>query len=668
MTMIDWPDFSPAEGLDNPETRRRWLDDQEEAVARIARREISRIVTEAYELFLNSLTASGDFTVFDAIPGQWNEVVGGKLVPAVSGIYLNGAATAFISRPTKPGQRFTPAFAEGWMDIVNSQAVTYQQTATNRLAGVGDTIWKDVRAKTVTAVETGADVDALGAQIEQVAQFSQYRAEVIARTEVGAAFVSGTYEGNAALGEYGPVFKVWKAVQDARTREHHAAMDNVAVKMTDSFTVPPTGGIQMGRPLEPGAPASEVVNCRCDLDYYFVGETLPDGTLVEGPDPFAPAPAPQPAPPPAPAPQPAPPPAPKPKPKPAPKPANITAPPPGPLGSPGKPLTPASIRKERDMVDAAQAGVHVGPDGLVSAAGLPTEKGKKHLQYIIDAGRKIDERAYELVPPEHRAKVNPARVKQLEDDYWDAHKDWRYAEIEYRQTKGAANKHAAQAKVDAALARVKAAREPMLEYQKIMRDARLKAIKEVRPDFGTGGPVKNLTYTSTISGPLKAKINTWMSESSTYLPKSWVQHLNGLKIKVGKMASGGEFSYSQRTLKYGSGEMSTILHELTHGCQVGPRSTARWEDLFFKRRTAHYPIQPASELHSGWSASIRIKEDKFYDFYAGRIYGWEKVGQSGVEVATVGMEGLWSDKPLRPGNPPIDSEYAQFMLGLLAIL
>jgi hypothetical protein len=52
------------------------------------------------------------------------------------------------------------------------------------------------------------------------------------------------------------------------------------IPFNQPFTV---GGVQMMFPHSPGAPAGEVVNCRCYYNSYYVGETRPDGSIIQPP-------------------------------------------------------------------------------------------------------------------------------------------------------------------------------------------------------------------------------------------------------------------------------------------------------------------------------------------------------------------------------------------------
>lgn len=153
--------------------------------------------------------------------------------------------------------------------------------ATNRLRDVGNTVWNDIRKKVSKSIAAGNSTEMLKQELEQLGRFSEYRADTIARTETSGAYINGNWNADQALGKYGPVEKVWVVVGDARTRPTHFAVAESSranpVPFDEPFTV---GGVEMMYPHSPGAPAGEVVNCRCYYDSYYAGEQRPDGSIV----------------------------------------------------------------------------------------------------------------------------------------------------------------------------------------------------------------------------------------------------------------------------------------------------------------------------------------------------------------------------------------------------
>lgn len=85
------------------------------------------------------------------------------------------------------------------------------------------------------------------------------RADVISRTETHSAANFAQVEAVRAL-DLPRVEREWLAVEDARTRETHAAADGQRVGMDEPFIV---GGARLMYPGDPNGPAEEVINCRC---------------------------------------------------------------------------------------------------------------------------------------------------------------------------------------------------------------------------------------------------------------------------------------------------------------------------------------------------------------------------------------------------------------------
>lgn len=256
-----------------------WLDARESALAATMRAVLRTVIAEALEGYQASLRAAGDEATFDGPSRFWGRFVKDEVGETLGGMYLAGGLSAFVHNPAADQ---IPAFrARVWASSVNESALAYQAAATNRIVGASDVLWGDVRRATVTGLQAGMSNEDLKAEVERITGFSEARADTIARTETVAAYNGGDYEGAVALGEYGPIEKSWLAAHDARTRPSHVEADGQTVPFGEKFTV---GGVAMDRPHAPGAPAAEVVNCRCVLQLLYAGDTRPDGIVVQGPE------------------------------------------------------------------------------------------------------------------------------------------------------------------------------------------------------------------------------------------------------------------------------------------------------------------------------------------------------------------------------------------------
>jgi hypothetical protein len=110
----------------------------------------------------------------------------------------------------------------------------------------------------------------------RTAGITDYRAEMIARTETGKAANYGSMIGVTATGLV--TMKEWIATRDARTRRvppdsfDHFHMDGIKVAYDEKFNVKTKyGGFeQMLHPCDPSGSAGDVINCRCTLGYEAV--------------------------------------------------------------------------------------------------------------------------------------------------------------------------------------------------------------------------------------------------------------------------------------------------------------------------------------------------------------------------------------------------------------
>lgn len=249
-----------------------WLLEQEERIAALVRAALHDIVVGAYESFISSLTAAVDLVAFDGIPDAWMTFVHEELLNELGEMHLAGAATAWLGA-TDP----TEAVARAWETAVNHNAESYIADATNRLARVGDETWKLVRTQVENGITQGLTNEELKDKIGAVGQFSEQRADTIARTEANGAYVQGDLAGAKALGDDGPLEKVWVATLDDRTREWHADAHDQCVLMDEMFDV---DGEPMDAPHDPSASAGNVVNCRCYVEFLYAGDKRPDGSVV----------------------------------------------------------------------------------------------------------------------------------------------------------------------------------------------------------------------------------------------------------------------------------------------------------------------------------------------------------------------------------------------------
>lgn len=154
-----------------------------------------------------------------------------------------------------------------------------------RLLEIGDAaaLARDIRdrrfdASVRRAVESGEPLGAkqIARMVDRYrARYLQYRAESVARTETIRTVGRARREAMAQTIEQaeiprGSVRRTWASTRDKRVRDTHDAMDGQQVRGFDTPFVSPSGARLMFPGDESlGAPASEVINCRCAELYEF---------------------------------------------------------------------------------------------------------------------------------------------------------------------------------------------------------------------------------------------------------------------------------------------------------------------------------------------------------------------------------------------------------------
>ena len=124
--------------------------------------------------------------------------------------------------------------------------------------------WIDeVAGKVVEAVkaagEAGESISTVTSTVRQAwAGWSKGRAETIARTEVGTMYNTARFN---EMPRQGFEHHEWVTSIDEATRESHYDVDGQVRRIGQPFDI---GGVMMTHPQANGAPAGEVINCRCE--------------------------------------------------------------------------------------------------------------------------------------------------------------------------------------------------------------------------------------------------------------------------------------------------------------------------------------------------------------------------------------------------------------------
>lgn len=271
----------PADKADVPE----WLKVQEERIATRTRDALVRIIGDAYELWVSSLTAAGNMAAFDGIVGEW-ELYVDDLMDELGRVYLSAGIQVW---GTSPASRVAgEQILSEWIEVVNRQAVDYALARrVNVVSGIGENLSTKLQEMVSRSVLEGTSNDKLAAEIREVLEFSKVRADMVARTETAAAYNNGDWESMQALGEFGPARKYWIPTGDARAREWHTALAfEPSIPMDVPFDV---DGEAMMFPQEPGSSGYNTVNCRCVAGYLYPGDVDPMSGELIGEDGLVPS-------------------------------------------------------------------------------------------------------------------------------------------------------------------------------------------------------------------------------------------------------------------------------------------------------------------------------------------------------------------------------------------
>jgi hypothetical protein len=144
-------------------------------------------------------------------------------------------------------------------------------------ADITDTTKEQIRRFLIQSAEQNLTLPQTIALL-RTSGITDYRAELIARTETGRAANIGSQIGATATGLV--TLKEWIAARDNRTRREprdhtdHLIMDGVKLPMEKQFQVPNNqvglGYEFMDHPCDSKASAANVCNCRCTLGYEAV--------------------------------------------------------------------------------------------------------------------------------------------------------------------------------------------------------------------------------------------------------------------------------------------------------------------------------------------------------------------------------------------------------------
>lgn len=195
----------------------------------------------------------------------WSQEVDETLFPFLVQTFVDAAEDVYAAMPETSGAA---------PKITYDLAATYLQSAANRLKGIGDVVWDDMRTQLAAGYQAGESINQLASRLRTVAKISEPRALTIARTEVVPAANFGSLQQLKAVGfTDDECRKEWLATEDGRTRLAHLEADGQLVGLNQPFVV---DGDFLQVPGDPAGRADNVINCRCSVAYVFDDENDDD--------------------------------------------------------------------------------------------------------------------------------------------------------------------------------------------------------------------------------------------------------------------------------------------------------------------------------------------------------------------------------------------------------
>ena len=185
------------------------------------------------------------------------------------------------------GAAYDALLGEGFRFDSRPFVLAYLAEVTNRLTATPDEVFDLITGEVAEGAGLGESIPKIAERVERVLSVTDSprwpnRATVVARTETLGALNAGRYDASQALAqalddvadddeEPEQWESMWLATTDTRTRRSHREADGQRVPLGTPFTV---GGAQLLYPGMPGAPAREVIQCRCTTLLLRRGETV----------------------------------------------------------------------------------------------------------------------------------------------------------------------------------------------------------------------------------------------------------------------------------------------------------------------------------------------------------------------------------------------------------
>lgn len=203
-----------------------------------------------------------------AVMATWTGYVDSELYPFLT--------STFVTSATEVAGGVEAATGVAVDTLTNAYAADYLQYAYNRMVGVGEALWQNIRSEIQAGYEAGEGIKEIAERLSQVAGLTTPRALTTARTELISAANAGSYLQMLDAGfDDDEVTKVWLATMDPRTRISHRHAEDQGVRLSDEFSIDIySGDVKTGTeglefPGDPTGTPGNIINCRCSLAFDF---------------------------------------------------------------------------------------------------------------------------------------------------------------------------------------------------------------------------------------------------------------------------------------------------------------------------------------------------------------------------------------------------------------
>lgn len=512
---------------------------------------------------------------------------------------------------------------------------------TNRVVPLADQINQTSLIKIRSVVMSGLREGRSVAEIENMIRgsyngFIRSRPELISRTETGMLAQMTERATIEQTGVKDEVWKIWTTARDLSVRDSHK-IEGQERQFDKRFS----NGLL--HPLEVGAPAKEVINCRCALKHERRSKS--GKTMVDAPK-------------------------------------QVQTP-----GSFRDRMAPQLERLNRFRRDGFY-GLYTGnPDEIrreITAVGREIRKEIK--SRLKAANAEVDKKIKAL-----KAKIKKIgeEANLIEREFKQAHNAWVDAPPGEESMKMAIKRNDLWVKLQKADVRASELRQPLykeiellLADKRKLADVHLEVLGELRAMGGVnpyrGKTVlkefaRNPEYARKFVTPgieLKNYEKTF-GEATNWFPEEWLSKTRAevadIHLAVGERGYFSDFGTSPHGYKIvevvtsGTGKASqfnTAVHEIGHLMQAGNPHIRKLEDIFYRYRT-NDKAEPLKWLGKPYKKKEKARFDKWGVAYQGKDYG-----KSHYELMSMASEAMMSPVADNAAVFGKDSEFYEYMLGI----